>query len=228
MRFRIAFVVAALAGLMVAALPAWAAPRATLIKVHRDYGKPTPAGANCTNDGLTEGKSALTGWEVAGARTAYLNTSTVPAGLGSVTGTLQTAFDVWLAGNAAPRITVATGGTATRYSANRTYDLLFGRMGGSAIAVTYTWSWSDGFIESDVVFNSRVKWAQLGAEGDGCYETQPVYDLENIAVHEFGHVYGLGHPDGDRFESMHAYGFTGETLKRSPEDGDKAGMSQLY
>ena len=230
MRLRIAVIIAALMGLMALALPAWTAPSAKLIHVHvfKSGGKPGPAAANCSNDGAATNGYELTGWEVAGARTAYLNTATVPAGLGSVTNTLQTAFDVWRQGNAAPRITVATGGTATRYTANRTYDLMFGRVGGSSIAVTYTWRWSDGFIESDVVFNNRMAWKQLGAEGDGCYESEPVFDLGNIATHEFGHVYGLDHPAGARFETMYAYGFTGETLKRSPTTGDLAGMNDLY
>ena len=105
---------------------------------------------------------------------------------------------------------------------------MWGRTGGSTIAVTYTWQWSNGEIESDVLFNTRLPWFKAASEGDGCYESQAAYDVHNIATHEFGHVYGLGHPGNDRFETMYAYGFTGETLKWSPENGDNAGMAAIY
>ena len=54
------------------------------------------------------------------------------------------------------------------------------------------------------------------------------YDVANIATHEFGHSYGLGHPSGARFETMYAYGYSGETLKRSLATGDRNGVSALY
>ena len=116
----------------------------------------------------------------------------------------------------------------TRPTANHSYDLMWGRTGGNTIAVTYTWQWNNGEIESDVLFNSRLPWFTASSEGDGCVETQAKYDVRNIATHEFGHVYGLGHPGNDRFETMYAYGFTGETLKWSPENGDNAGMNVIY
>lgn len=232
MRLRVAFVLAVSAGLMVAALPAIGAPRAKLIHVHvfKDggKGKPAPAVANCSPDGPTNGLYALTGWTVAAPKTAYLNPATIPAGLGSVTATLQTAYDVWRVNGSVPRITVSATGTATRYTANRRDDIMWARTSGSSLAVTYTWRWSDGYIESDTVFNKGVKWAQLVADPDGCNENDPVYDVGNIAAHEFGHSYGLGHPAGDRFETMYAYGYSGETLKRSPGSGDENGMNALY
>jgi hypothetical protein len=105
---------------------------------------------------------------------------------------------------------------------------MFGRVSGSAIAVTYTWKWTDGLVESDTVFNRSLGWGNVADTGDGCNETQPYYDLQNIATHEFGHIYGLDHPADGRFETMYAYGYTGESLKRTPGQGDLAGLATIY
>lgn len=223
-----------LAGALAMALVAPAAASrpnvATLISVDelKMAAKPGPSVANCSNDGTGSGPVELTGWEVdAGGEVAHLNMSTIPSGL-DATATLnamRAGFNAW---NGAPTITVDTAGSVTRYTANHSYDLLFGRTGGSSIAVTYTWRWSDGSVESDTVFNSRLPWFNAGAEGDGCLETQPAYEVRNIATHEFGHTYGLGHAPDGRFETMYPYGYTGETLKWSPESGDLAGINAIY
>ena len=222
--------VAALA--LVLALPGLSIARtdhATLIDVHAmqvSHARPG-SGANCSNDGQTHGQYALTGWAVAGTTTAHLTTSTIPSGLATsgVLSALQSSFNAW---TGAPTINVTGNGTVTKYTANHSYDLLWGRTGGSSIAVTYTWRWSNGSIESDTVFNSRLPWALIAATGDGCNEAVAKYDVANIATHEFGHTYGLGHANSDRFETMYPYGYTGETLKRSPADGDRAGINAVY
>ena len=207
---------------------------AVLIDVHaiekaKGGGKAKPtASANCSNAGAESGTYLFTGWKVGGNTVAHLNTATVPAGLGSVTSALQSSFNAWRVDGAIPAFSVATDGTATRYGANRTYEIMWGRTGGS-LATTYTWRWNDGTIESDVVFDKSHTWWQAPSEGDGCYEDAGSrYDVANIATHEFGHVYGLDHPSGARFETMYAFGFSGETLKRSPATGDRSGISTLY
>ncbi|MBI4729398.1 MAG: matrixin family metalloprotease [Acidobacteria bacterium] len=208
-------------------------PRPDLIRVDvfRDGGKGKPAGvANCVNDDPAQysGLYGLTGWALSGAVTAHLNLASVPPALSDATGAMQRSFDAWFLSAGVPRVAVAGDGTVAKATANRQDDVLFGRPGGS-IATTYTWRWTDGLIESDVVFNKGLGWFQAAAEGDGCEETAGArYDWENIAVHEFGHVYGLDHPSDSRFETMHAYGYTGETLKRSPATGDGNGMRALY
>jgi len=225
-------------GLAFALVLALAAPvvargdHATLIDVHAIQvfkAKPGSGTANCSNDGTSNGQFALTGWAVQGNTTAHLTTSTIPSGLGTtaVKNAMQAGFSAW-AGGGVPSISVATDGTATRYGANHRYELMFGRTGGSTIAVTYTWRWSDGSIESDTVFNSRLPWFVAGSEGDGCDETTAKYDVGNIATHEFGHTYGLDHATSDRFETMYAYGFSGETLNRSLATGDVAGVQAIY
>lgn len=194
---------------------------------------PPGGGANCSNAGATSSSAwTPTGWVVGGPRTALFNTTTLPANLSlsATVSALQSGFSVWSQASPAPAINVATSTTsATKQTANRTYELMFGKAGGTTLAVTYTWRWSDGFVESDTIFNTAVAWANLGSEGDGCIETAgAVYDVQNIAAHEFGHSYGLGHPSGARFETMYAYGYSGETLKRSLGNGDVAGANSLY
>jgi hypothetical protein len=223
-----------LAALVALALfaPALASARtnvATLIRVDeiRMAAKPGGGTANCSNDGGTNGQFALTGWAVQGAQTAHLNVGTIPAGLSqsAVVSALQASYNAW---TGTPKITVATDGTTTKYTANHRYELLWARTGGSSIAVTYTWRWSDGSIESDTVFNKGLPWFTATSEGDGCNESIARYDVRNIATHEFGHTYGLDHASSDRFETMYPYGYTGETLKWSPENGDQAGINAVY
>jgi hypothetical protein len=217
---------------LLAALPGLAIAQtnqARLIDVHatRVSAKPV-AGSNCSNAGTANGDYELTGWVVQGNKTARLNTGTVPGYLGSVTSQMQASFTAWGSRAGVPDITVATGGTVTKATANHSYDLMFGRAGGNTIAVTYTWQWSNGEIESDTVFNNRLPWFIANAEGDGCVEGTAAYDVANIATHEFGHSYGLGHPASDRWETMYPYGYTGETAKRSLANGDIAGIGFLY
>ena len=211
-----------------------AAPSVTLIDVHeiraaRNPAGPPTGGANCTNAGAETGRYALTGWAVQGNKTALFNTTTLPTylGLSATTSALQAGFSAW---TGAPSINVANSTTsALKPTANHQYELMFGKAGGTTLAVTYTWRWSTGEIESDTLFNTAVTWANLGSEGDGCYETAGAkYDVGNIATHEFGHTFGLDHPSSARFETMYAYGYTGETLKRSPASGDRAGINAIY
>lgn len=211
--------------------PSVAARRETarLVDAHhiRVAGRPDRP-ANCSNDDPSKytGDWEATGWVVDGATTAHLNSASVPAYLGNVSDEMQAAFDAWFGGGA-PKITVATDGTVTRATANHSYDVTFGRTG-SSIATAYTWLWSSGEIETDVVFNLKYQWF-TAPEGDGCVETAgEKFDVQNIAAHEFGHVYGLDHPGGARYETMYAFGYTGETLKQSPTPGEKSGLATLY
>lgn len=205
---------------------------AVLIDVHEikgDRGKParTP---NCSPDdpNAASGGYLYTGWKISTVLPVALNTSTVPSHLGDVTGIMQQSWDAWRADPAVPQVVVTTNSAVTKYTANRVDDILFGRTG-SSLATTYTWRWNDGQIESDTVFNKSIAWANIADDGDGCNESGPaVYDVANIAVHEFGHSYGMDHPSGGRYETMYAYGFTGETLKRTPDLGDVEGITALY
>lgn len=232
---------------LAAATPGNLPPQATLVRTHVFHpgppavdarGKPQPAVASCSPDAPSQYGTvpAYTGFTSTGVdRIARFNAATTPAGLTTAAADLQAALNAWsVTGEPnAPDFSVTTAGpVVTAATANRHTDLLFGRAQGNAIAVTYTWRWSDtGEYESDTVFNNRLAWAEISTEGagaDGCNESVVRYDLQNIATHEFGHTFGLDHPPGDRYATMYAYGYTGETLKRTLATSDEAGIQALY
>lgn len=92
-------------------------------------------------------------------------------------------------------------------------------------------------VEADIVFNAAFPWSVSAAGEDGRY------DLQSIALHEIGHLSGLGHSalgetelrsDGTRrviatSSVMFPIAFTaGNIAGRTLRDDDIAGMSDLY
>ncbi len=71
-----------------------------------------------------------------------------------------------------------------------------------------------GTIAGDIVFNSTVPW-QIGTG----------FDLQTIAVHEFGHALGLGDISTDSTQVMY-YAYNG--LKTTLGSDDIAGIQSLY
>lgn len=178
----------------------------------------------CTNPGPGTNAYTLRGMRVSGATTAHLNPAGAPAGAAAA---LQAAFNTWRAADAnAPAITVVTDSAVTSPQADGRYELMFRAMSRRNLAVTYTWV-RNGVAESDVMFNSNLPLFIAPGEGDGCYEGVNKFDLQNIATHEFGHVYGLDHV-GAAYNTMAPTATTGETYKRSLASGDVAGMHALY
>ncbi|MDZ7346733.1 MAG: T9SS type A sorting domain-containing protein, partial [candidate division KSB1 bacterium] len=94
------------------------------------------------------------------------------------------------------------------------------------IAQASCWFNTNGIIlESDIVFNSSCPWGI----GTGNY-----YDIETIALHEFGHwlhlrdIYGdLGDSVNDRAKVMYGFGFVNST-KRSLHPDDRDGIQYIY
>ena len=94
---------------------------------------------------------------------------------------------------------------------------------------------SGEIIESDIFFNSTFAWSVASAGEAGRQ------DFESIALHEIGHLLGLGHSmigeteligGGRRVLSAEAVmfpiAFTAGTVNRTPRADDIAGISDIY
>ena len=97
------------------------------------------------------------------------------------------------------------------------------------IAVTITW----GVFSGAPRFRELVEWDQIYDDRDFAWgdadTNMNVMDLLNIAVHEVGHAAGLSHPELTcTEETMYAYATEGETKKRDLNDGDIAGIQEMY
>jgi len=109
--------------------------------------------------------------------------------------------------------------------------------GGGVLAATFiTWDdWNENdvidnrepFLEMDVIHNSTVKWGIAGSNPKGRW-----WDVQNVATHELGHVFGLAHPSGheaDKVQTMFASAPPKETSKQTLEaDGDIPGIQSDF
>jgi len=98
------------------------------------------------------------------------------------------------------------------------------------IAVTRLWYDAAGqIVEFDIAFNAFLKWG-IDPDDEGPISLSKMYDIQNIATHEVGHVVGLADLYEDQYRelTMYGYGKTGEIIKISLEEGDIAGAQYLY
>jgi len=98
------------------------------------------------------------------------------------------------------------------------------------IAVTRLWyDAADQIVEFDIAFNAFLKWG-IDPDDEGPISLSKMYDVQNIATHEVGHVVGLADLYEDQYRelTMYGYGRTGETIKISLEEGDIAGAQYIY
>ncbi len=74
---------------------------------------------------------------------------------------------------------------------------MFGDSWGDAIAVArYSYWTSDNTIaEADVLFDSNRSWNSYRGNLRSASGGGTLFELQRVALHEFGHVVGLGHPD---------------------------------
>lgn len=68
-------------------------------------------------------------------------------------------------------------------------------LGNYVLAVTVNYSQGPStFTEADVIFHNSRKWNSYRGPQQGA-GSSATYDLHRVALHEFGHVLGLDHPD---------------------------------
>ena len=77
-------------------------------------------------------------------------------------------------------------------------------------------------LDSDLMFNTRYRWATTVAAG--------YYDVQNIATHELGHSLSLEDLYGpnDTAKTMYGWAASGETKKRTLTADDINGITYLY
>jgi len=132
-----------------------------------------------------------------------LGTSAAPLADGSASwgAAAEDAFATWNAMIANTRFTVVRDSTAALAEGNRLNNVFFSNdvygdawgTGVLAITLTYTSGGSQS-TECDVLFNKTLAWdSYRGALRYG--SSGAVYDFHRVALHEFGHVLGLDHPD---------------------------------
>lgn len=104
------------------------------------------------------------------------------------------------------------------------------------IAVAIVWGIFRGpprqreLVEYDVVFDDEYTWGDAGSTSETELGDTSIMDLHNIATHEFGHAAGLDdlYESSCSEETMYGYAESGETKKRTLNNGDIAGITELY
>ena len=71
---------------------------------------------------------------------------------------------------------------------------MFGDPFGDAVAVTYYLYRGDTMVEADVLFDRGRNWNSYRGNTRSA-SGATLYDLRRVALHQFGHVLGLDHPD---------------------------------
>ncbi|MGI9086168.1 MAG: putative Ig domain-containing protein [Chthoniobacterales bacterium] len=111
------------------------------------------------------------------------------------------------------------------FFATNIYGQSFGN-GVLAVTVNYSAQGSGVFSEADVIFNDARNWNSYRGDQQGS-GTYGVYDFHRIALHEFGHVLGLDHPD-EQGESVEAIMNSIISDLDHLADDDIAGARALY
>ena len=91
----------------------------------------------------------------------------------------------------------SSAGVSLRNSVNNVVwkDDVYGDSFGDAVAVAISLSRGGTMTEVDVLFNRGLSWNSYRGNLRRAAGGEWLYDLRRVALHEFGHVLGLDHPD---------------------------------
>lgn len=112
----------------------------------------------------------------------------------------ESALAIWNAYIRRPQFAVVRDSTAPIQQGNRINNVFFsshvyGTGFGGAVAITTEWSSRGIRNEGDVIFNTDYAWNSYRGPLRRAASGGTLYDLRRVALHEFGHVLGLDHPD---------------------------------
>jgi len=125
----------------------------------------------------------------------------------------------------------STAGIALSNGLNNVFwdDDVYGESFGDAIAYTkWLYRTSDNaMIEADVVFDRNLSWNSYRGNLRRASNGTTLYDLRRVALHEFGHVLGLGHPD-EHGQAVTALMNTHVSNLDSLQTDDTSGAHAMY
>jgi len=141
-------------------------------------------------------------------------------------GIIETSFEIWDSETATELFFEGAEGDVTAGFRDYTNALSYGDYPSTGvIAVTFIWYYSGTgeIVEVDTLFDIDYTW------GDA-KQDPTVMDLQNIATHEFGHWLVLDdlYNRPAQTQTMYGYSTYGETIKRTLESGDIAGLEAIY
>ncbi len=141
------------------------------------------------------------------------------------------AFGTWMSSSAGvPNVTVDTTATAGGVAMDGVNRLLVGKITNPgyehAIALTTSYYDDSGdLLEADTIFNSEYVFGTFSGQAQGCDDA---YDLQDIATHEAGHLFGLGEDYDDTSTTMYVASELCEMHKRELTAVDVSVMKGLY